>query len=552
MSELRKAKPLETPRVFPCLPPFSNFKYVEDQFGPLPSLSRILSQCRKSNFQTIVSEKIENIGYSKKDDDVLNDLKAGLISSELIRLSFFTSKIKNINELKKVDPSSFIGYAIIKKVTFQAGMLGDLILKKNGKLDGFLWYVYESVIQSSRHDNNYVHVQKRYEISINGISFIVKGNLYCQQNSLTHVCAHVALRTALSTVLPEGDISYSEINSILEKNGIPHSLGDPLRYSQILKVIEAKGFSIFKFSFKTASFPDPPFPYNKFIYAGIESGWPVLLGIHFPSGEGHIIPILGHTFNEDTWVSYADVGYFFQIGKSTSFMSSETWVSTYIGQDDNFGSNFCIPRNYLENQSLSILIIAPKECKYDGIDAEAIAIDYLYSIVPEMGNRNENFWVKKLLHSCVDFKVVLRAQLISRDEYIIHLREMEGWGAEKLSSKVVNSIDEFLKTVSDLFWMVEVSHPELFPANHRKLGEILLDASIKPNTTRDFKNFVLARLPENFYFLSNTNQPSGPTFVDFPSPIKDHAEIYCKTKDDTPNQKTNFISKVSTALRKYF
>lgn len=546
MSELRKAKPLEPPRVFSCLKPHSNFQFVENEFGPLPSLSRILSQCRKSEFKTIVFEKIENIGFSKSDDDELNSENSGLISSELFRLSFFTTEIKNIQNVRSVENPSFIGYAIIKKIVFNVGSPGFLILENNKIPNGSYCYVFESIIHSPRHDNNYVHMQRKYEVLINDKTFEVTGNLYCQQNVLTHVCAHVALRTALSALLLEGDISYFEMNSILRQHNIPHSLGEALGDKQIRTIIEEKGFSIFQLPFNNPNYPQPQFPYHKFIYAGIESGWPVLLGIQFPQGAGHIIPILGHTFNEDTWAPYADIDYFFQVGTNTRYISSETWVSTFIGHDDNFGSNFCIPRNYLERRSLLVVIIAPKECEYDAIEAEAIAIDYLYSIAPNLINVNSNFWLKKILASVVNFKIVLRAVLIKRDDYINHLKEAEGWEGGKIPEKLIAGIDDFLKQVGDLYWMVEISHPELFPANHRKLGEILLNASIKPQTTRDFKNFVLARLPENFYFLSSMNQPTGPIFFNFASFIKDHVDIYFKTQNNFKKIKPNIFKKIYT------
>jgi hypothetical protein len=523
MNELRKTEPLETPRVFLCSPPHSNFKFVEDFFGPLPSLSRILSQCRKLGFKSIIFEKIPSVGFSKEDDDVLYSQKNGMTSVELVRLSFFTQELKTLENLETVDDSSFLGYAIVKSNTFEKDSVGHRILRKEKR-----WHVFESVIQSARHDNNYVHVRKKYEVSINKREFSIAGNLYCQQNALTYVCAHVALRTALSAILSDGDISYSEMNSILEKNAIPHGIGDELGEAQIIKIIEAKELTVFKAAYSDdPKYENPKVPYHKYIYAGIESGLPVLLGAQFPVG-GHIIPILGHTFNEDTWVPYADASYF-RIGADTGFISSETWVSTYIGHDDNFGSNFCIPRNYLSGKQILVLIIAPKECQYDAIEAEAIAIDYLYSIFPHLTNLDSSFWVQKLLLACREFKVVLRASLITREDYLKHLLGMEDWQGNRITEKLVEGINNLLVPNGELFWMVEVSHPELFPANNRKLGEILLKATIKPEPQRDYKNFVLARLPENFYILMSVEKSIDPVYYNLNSPLKDHVAVYSKT-----------------------
>jgi hypothetical protein len=47
------------------------------------------------------------------------------------------------------------------------------------------------------------------------------------------------------------------------------------------------------------------------LYGSVESGYPAL--VVFDAGNGnqkHVIPIIGHTFNEDTWVPRADLAYF--------------------------------------------------------------------------------------------------------------------------------------------------------------------------------------------------------------------------------------------------
>ena len=47
-------------------------------------------------------------------------------------------------------------------------------------------------------------------------------------------------------------------------------------------------------------------------------------------------------------------------------------------------------------------------------------------------------------------------------------------------------------------WMIELSLPELFSANLRKVGEVLVRAELLPATDRDLTSFVLARLPGYF------------------------------------------------------
>jgi hypothetical protein len=60
-----------------------------------------------------------------------------------------------------------------------------------------------------------------------------------------------------------------------------------------------------------------PTEYQRDLYGSIESGLPALVGFELddptagPSGgPRHVIPVFGHTFNEDTWLPQAHRAYF--------------------------------------------------------------------------------------------------------------------------------------------------------------------------------------------------------------------------------------------------
>ncbi|MBQ6472458.1 MAG: hypothetical protein IJJ33_10775 [Victivallales bacterium] len=52
----------------------------------------------------------------------------------------------------------------------------------------------------------------------------------------------------------------------------------------------------------------------------------------------------------------------------------------------------------------------------------------------------------------------------------------------------------------EMFWVSEVSLPQLFPANEAKLGEILLDATRQPDKVGQTHEFLFARLPGYWFF----------------------------------------------------
>ena len=98
-------------------------------------------------------------------------------------------------------------------------MLGYVILKidydENGQ--SFSRYIYEAVLAfpETLNSTHFIHCQRAYGIktSLNDDVFVVNGNLYAQQNHYGFVCAHVALRTVLDSILPEGDATYKQLAS---------------------------------------------------------------------------------------------------------------------------------------------------------------------------------------------------------------------------------------------------------------------------------------------------------------------------------------------------
>ena len=88
-------------------------------------------------------------------------------------------------------------------------------------------------------------------------------------------------------------------------------------------------------------------------------------------------------------------------------------------------------------------------------------------------------------------------------------------------------LDIFEANLPDHLWMVEVSIPELFPANYRKLGELILDArmSVDPDRPHGLL-WMIARLPS--LYLVNLSPAEGPTkFVPLTSLLNSHTPLYC-------------------------
>ena len=73
--------------------------------------------------------------------------------------------------------------------------------------------------------------------------------------------------------------------------------------------------------------------------------------------------------------------------------------------------------------------------------------------------------------------------------------------------------------------MIELSVPELFAANKRKLGEVLLWAEAKVGPKRDLNSFFLARLP-GYFSLYRGGPASKPEYDFVPSGAEGHVELF--------------------------
>ena len=508
--------------------PYSLFHLIETRFGGCQPLRRIFSQVRTQQGRTLVIEKLDAPEDLREENADLLTRNPDFKSSVAFRLCFFSAKFDTPPQIAHVEDEDFIGYTVFK--WDQAPSFGH---RRR---------VYESVIRISRLVNNFVRGGQAWPCRVGGKIFKGNGYLYAQQNVLTNVCAHVALRTAAARFHPNGDMSYREMNQLLGVDHVNVKMGDGngLTYQQMQQVLEAAGAKCFPADYSNPSVNSPPF--QKYIYGSIESGYPaiVIVGTTAPDGSLHAVPVFGHTLNQDTWVPNADLSYF-KIGAGTIYIPSESWLSMFIVHDDNWGSNYCIPRHYLRprphlpkagqpspapGESVSqcvahVISTMPEEVRLNPVRAEIIGADYLFSILPQIPI-NDNPWAQRLLAYAKNHLLVLRPYLLEPAEYTEHLEKLKDWQNRPVRETLIRDLKANL--TKERLWMIELSVPELFSANLRKVGEVLVRAEILPTVDRDLASFVLARLPGYFALLAGGTS-SNPKFLFIPSGAEGHVQL---------------------------
>lgn len=502
--------------------PFSSFQHVEDNYQDLASVHRCFSLARSMGFKTLLTEEIPAAGIVAEENEDLVSWAKGHRAEALHRLSFWDIAIANMTDLEEAPDSSAIGYAVLKRDICQARGLDR-------------WHVFEAVFRKYPHGHNCVPKPRLYRFRAGSREFSLPGVLYCQQNRLNKACAHVALRSLLSRRLADGDCSYRTMNKIAaEVSSEAFDPGSGLSVPQIRAILEHYGVPYRDIDYEETEKQDERIrvthPFQKYVYGGIESGCGALLGFRLAGPKAsdgkHIIPFYGHTFNKDTWVPDADIAYF-NVGGGIGYIPSESWTSSFLGHDDNIGPNLCVPRIYARPEHVQYVVeLLPDGYRFDGMAAEAIALQFLYSLDAKIRAYKKNPWMRRLagITRRDVHRVVLRSIAVPGAAYLDWLSSAESWGEKRRENERILQVLKPLN--SKALWVVEVSVPHLFPANERKLGEIVLNAEVPfdPNNLVDKNLFLLCRLPGR-YFLIEAMQGGMPKFGDFPSELRSHTPL---------------------------
>ena len=334
-------------------------------------------------------------------------------------------------------------------------------------------------------------------------------------------------------------MSYREMNRILGIKPPKRNPGEGLELAEMIKLLQAAGARCFAADYRAKLKSTPP-PFQKYVYGSIESGYPSIISFQTTREveKYHGIPIFGHTFNSDTWVPSAEQSYF-EIGPDTRYIPSESWVSMYIGHDDNWGPLYCVPRHYFQTQhpiDLSappgvtqcvahVISTVPKRVRVSPIRAEVIGIDYLLLLRPRVAKLRKNIWASRLNFYARRKLLVVRPILITLEQYCSHLERIRDWKHNRIDPRML----EVLRSLGDqVLWMVELSVPELFSTNLRKIGEVLIRAQQDIGTrTLDerLSGFFLARLPGYFALLREIKKQK-PRFSFLASGSDGHVELF--------------------------
>jgi hypothetical protein len=507
--------PVLDPDFVPCRPPFSFYRFI-DKYWPSEgnrTLHRVFSLSRKMGAQTMVVEKLDRAKELEIEAAAVETRCQGPVKFQAWRFSFFTVPV-TCETLPYADDADYLGYAILLCLRLPNGV--------NQR------YVYESVIvEPAFHEDgeavlghslpaHYVHCVRRYCAWVAGHRFTLLGSFFSQQNSLTNVCGHAALRCLLNN-LPERAERMISCEDINRELGIDHKScivgrygheteSQGLRLPDLLQVVNAYGWRHIPGIYREPA--GKPEPYWRFVYSVIESGFPVLV-FFTARGSLHVICVIGHTLNTDAWDEEAKLAY--SGAPRAQYLSSASWMDHFLIHDDNYGMYFCMPSKALSPtttedgpfQIAGAFGIVPAQIELGPVDAELFASAALRLTLTNI-NLHSCYWVEALRQEANAFGkwLVLRTLLTSRAAYQQHLQEIEDVDGNALKADEIAKIMK--RNLPEHFWITEITMTDIYTANKHKVGEVLFDPS-DPLTDQDsqtytrkmFSKCLAIRLPGN-------------------------------------------------------
>ncbi|MFL6844111.1 MAG: hypothetical protein ACJ8ER_04440 [Allosphingosinicella sp.] len=498
-------------RAVGCRQPYSFFfdfvgRYWKSDSNRIP-IHRICTLARKQGATFFVLEDAIDRPAVRTELNALDIARGGNGTAEALCFSFFSSPdwpdvvgetdISRV-DIAKIDRRHFLGQAVIINYR-QAGAAGF-----------GLSYLFEAIfpVPSLRTKrgvrrkllNNFIYTEEKFVCKVLGRQFSTAGLYYCQQNSLTHVCAHASLRMALTSAA-NAKVTPDYVNMLL---GVVPPCGG-LALGDLVRIIEDQGkraevITCQKLDRKTGKYL-PVLPreiYISVLASIVESGNKALLtfstaednGAGASAGPDHVVLVFGHTRHSDEWHPQAIPAY---AGPASAlYYPASSWIDHFLIHDDNFGPYYTLSSSALEFKkevsAHTIIAIRDNPIGTASQFAEANTASQLANLLPTLSKLGSGRWFDYL--TAKQRKYVLRTILVTKEEYLTHLRTARGHDGSRMSSSEVRPF----KNLPDRFWMVEFSLPPLFTGNHSKLGEAIVSVD-KVAESPDDASILALRLP---------------------------------------------------------
>lgn len=438
---------------------------------PLSKILHTLS--RKGYLRTILWEK-DVITDASREEALFYEYE----NANIDRLHFFSTKIDTPEDIR-LNPASYGGYCDLrpKTRTVLSVRITENVVKRPGKET--YAYICCSISHSAKLQAKDIPLP---EIATFPCCEKDKHGVMCSQ------AAMVGLIEFWNYQCPEMFKTKTAIG-INRKLGIPDkevkeaSGGRGLCLNEIYRFFRSEGVNVLPLIYEPH---EPDIQRNRCrqdIYGFIESGFPVLVCLQFSDKEAHALLCLGHTYDRNSWVAMADIGYFAKYSSGQdNYHANTTWIRNFIVHDDNFGPYYFMPTDKVEELILGGFVVLPD----DSIQIRPTdAADAAFAIIMKDEVANEI----DISLSSGSFAEANKVWLI---EFVKHMKVDCGDGLVLrpviLKGREINALYEkhefnpVLEQLTadkseDYFWYIEITWPDIYCHHQECCGSAIIEAS---------------------------------------------------------------------------
>lgn len=491
-------------------PPFSFFDLAEEYGGlSIKPLKRCFSILRRLGVRTMIRTESELLPaqFESDEDEPECFVVAAATPVQRIRrhtLTFFDQPYSDLEQVPK-DGRTLLG---------QISLKGFETLKKT------FWKVERSVLAPESVPDYYICAYAEHSVMVPPpVSGRVAAATHCQQSWFTNCCAHAAIRTALES-LPKFNGTIPTRREMNHQIGINHNsrkAWDGMTTEEVSDILTSTGARPLAFTFEKGR--KRPFSFDHLIYLGIESGFPVIVGFTTDKAKGgHVVTVVGHTFNGNSWLPEARSDYSLEFSKDKiGYIPSSAWLDNFILQDDEFGPYYCLPSTFLEKAELELVLtivtdLDSNHCFADKAELAAIKIvPTLEALNQKQGSGSEPGeaiakWSRILFqHAKID-KMIARTTLASSASYRTELRERRVAPTDFDPESLYKKLEGLLP---HRFWLTELSVPELFNVNRAKVADIIVDPATARVSFVRLPNYIVLPMKQQRTFAMVRTRDMG-------------------------------------------
>lgn len=273
-----------------CVPPYSFYHDLIGRYwagGPSEEagapIHRVCTLARKMGARSLVVEDVlDRVDVAEEIAHLVEwaQTEEGIVSA--CAITFLSSGTRRDHEFSAVRTSSIIGQVTL--VTFPSAQ-------------GPRTYVYEAIFRlpgkgasNEQLLNNHVPVARELTVATRDVEHRLQAAYFCQQNGVTSICAHSAVRTLVRT-LTSKPISVPMLNGMWNYDPAARTV----LTTQVETALRHFGLRPVAYDLQHRQDPQPDSGWDLLALLA-DSASPSLLVL---SGKAvdHIVPVLGHTVN---------------------------------------------------------------------------------------------------------------------------------------------------------------------------------------------------------------------------------------------------------------